>query len=62
MSEECIENPERIQIDGDSIKHRNQVNLKELINPNKGDNSALLILNKKSHIPKPLFYKDLGTS
>lgn len=57
MSEECIENPERIQIDGDSIKHRNQVNLKELINPNKGDNSALLILNQKIDIPKPLFYK-----
>ena len=57
MSEECIENPERIEIDADLIETRNKMNLKELIHPNEEDNSTLLILNQKIDIPRPLFYK-----
>lgn len=57
MSEECIENPERIKIGTDLINIRNKMNLKELIHPNEDENSTLLILNQKIDIPRPLFYK-----
>ncbi|CAI4036444.1 hypothetical protein SMKI_15G2890 [Saccharomyces mikatae IFO 1815] len=57
MTEECIENPERIDVNADLIKARNETNLKELIHPNEGNNSTLLILNQKIDIPRSLFYK-----